>query len=288
MPADPSSSFSSSMLFKATILTLAFTSIYYNKTSTFTLFWQHKPNSKQSFTKAPIITQKKIVKKKKTIYLTFDDGPCRGTKTVLTILKNKNVPATFFVIGEHVKGSSLQAAIYDSLKASAYAEIANHSYTHAQHNNYAKYYSIPDTVVKDFNKAADTLQLQSNITRTPGRNIWRTATVTDTDIKASKAAGDSLYKNGYSVVGWDVEWHYNSNQTLLQNEVQMYNDIDSVLTYQKTKTPNHVVLLTHDRTFAKPDDSVKLQKLLEHIIDKNEYNFEIVSNYPQLKKDSIY
>ena len=43
-----------------------------------------------------------VKKKKKTIYLTFDDGPDRGTKIVYNILKEQEIPATMFLICEHV------------------------------------------------------------------------------------------------------------------------------------------------------------------------------------------
>jgi len=33
---------------------------------------------------------------KRTLYLTFDDGPNNGTPTVINILKEEQVPATFF------------------------------------------------------------------------------------------------------------------------------------------------------------------------------------------------
>ena len=36
-----------------------------------------------------------------TIYLTFDDGPSPRTPEVLEILREKNVKATFFVVGQN-------------------------------------------------------------------------------------------------------------------------------------------------------------------------------------------
>lgn len=64
---------------------------------------------------------------RKKLAITFDDGP-DGTWTpkVLDILKSKNVPATFFVIG-------VDASQYPGLLKREYAEghnIGNHTYTH--------------------------------------------------------------------------------------------------------------------------------------------------------------
>lgn len=62
----------------------------------------------------------------KQIAITFDDGPSQYTSQVLDVLKQKRVPATFFVIG-------LNAEQYPSMIQRAYREghtIGNHSYSH--------------------------------------------------------------------------------------------------------------------------------------------------------------
>lgn len=64
------------------------------------------------------------------VALTFDDGPGETiTLDVLDILRDRKVPATFFVIGRHARRSpALIRAIAD-----AGHEIANHSYAHPRH-----------------------------------------------------------------------------------------------------------------------------------------------------------
>lgn len=63
----------------------------------------------------------------KIAYLTFDDGPTKKvTPKILDILKENNVPATFFVVGKHVKE-------HPEIVKRAYEEghfIANHGYNH--------------------------------------------------------------------------------------------------------------------------------------------------------------
>jgi peptidoglycan-N-acetylglucosamine deacetylase len=72
---------------------------------------------------------------KKKIAITFDDGPDpRWTPKILDILKEKNVPATFFVIGVDASQSP------DLLKRE-YAEghdIGNHTYTHPNFDEISK------------------------------------------------------------------------------------------------------------------------------------------------------
>jgi peptidoglycan-N-acetylglucosamine deacetylase len=286
MDADPEGYSNTSMLFKATILTISFASIYfYRQRSPFFIIGD--PIVKKD-TLAKIANAKPAAKKKKkTIYLTFDDGPCKGSKTVFSILKQEQIPATLFIIGEHVYGSREQLAIYDSLKQNSLIEIANHSYTHAFKNKFYKFYSEPDSATKDFIRCADSLHFSSNIIRTPGRNIWRTENINSTDLKTSSAAGDSLQGKGFIAVGWDVEWHFNDTQSLVENDSDMIEKIDNAFSRNETKTKNHLVLLSHDRTFSKPEDSAKLHRFIAALKVKDEYDFEWVSEYPGLTKDTI-
>jgi peptidoglycan/xylan/chitin deacetylase (PgdA/CDA1 family) len=48
----------------------------------------------------------KVNTDKKLVALTFDDGPMEGrTQKVLDVLQKHNVKATFFCIGNHIKGN---------------------------------------------------------------------------------------------------------------------------------------------------------------------------------------
>jgi len=126
-------------------------------------------------------------KKKRKLFITFDDGPNKGTKNVLHIVQDEQVPASFFIVGEHAFASTAQQQMWDSLQAAKNIELCNHSYSHA-HSHYQKYYQYPDSVVHDFERTKDSLQLTNNIARTPGRNIWRTDSLRYTDLKKSVAA----------------------------------------------------------------------------------------------------
>ena len=286
MDSDQSGYFNSSMLFKASIITLSFTAIYFYKTERQFNFMKMPVAKNDSVVTTPV-KQPIAKKKRKTIYLTFDDGPDKGTKTVMDILKDESIPATLFIIGEHVYGSKLQQQIYDSLKGCNYFEIANHSYTHALENRFNKFYSEPNITVEDFQRCSDSLHFSTNIIRTPGRNIWRTQNISCTDIKTSSAAGDSLYSKGFTAVGWDVEWHYNANQTLVQSDTEMVHEIDSAFAHSNTKTAGHLVMLAHDRTFKTCNDSLSLRRFVTALKHKNEYDFEVVSKYPGLTKDTV-
>ena len=60
--------------------------------------------------------------------LTFDDGPSPNTEAVLEILDKHDIPATFFVLGNHLESQEqkrLARRIYD-----AGHQLANHAYDH--------------------------------------------------------------------------------------------------------------------------------------------------------------
>ena len=227
-------------------------------------------------------TSKPVVKKKKKkkLYLTFDDGPNRGTKNVLHIMQDEKVPVTFFIVGEHVFASSSQGRMWDSLQMAREIELCNHSYSHA-HNHYEKFYQHPDSVVHDFERSQDSLHLTNDIVRTPGRNIWRTDSIQFTDIKKSAAAADSLQKAGFIVMGWDLEWQFDHKTlSVLSSAASISDEIDSVFKKGNTKHPDHLVLLAHDQVYAKSADSFQLRQLIKILKEKDEYELSLVSAYP--------
>ena len=291
MDPDSGAYLTRSKITKITFLTLAFSALYFYK--------EHR-NAQQARLKMAVKKDSSTIitaslpednpevtipkkKKKKTIYLTFDDGPNKGTKNVLDIINDEQVPATLFVIGEHVYGSKLQAAVYDSVRQSAYVELANHSYTHA-HNKFASFYAVPENVVSDFKRCADSLSLSSNIVRTPGRNIWRLNDIRQTDNHGSKAAADELQKNGYTIMGWDLEWHFNQKLQTVQTYDQLASQIDSMFVHNRTKTTDHLVLLAHDQVYSNSKDSSSLRKLVNILKEKGEYDFAFINSYPGIEK----
>jgi peptidoglycan/xylan/chitin deacetylase (PgdA/CDA1 family) len=63
---------------------------------------------------------------KKTIYLTFDDGPSKLTLPIASFLSSQGIPATFFVLGNNVKG---QEKIIRSTIAMGH-RVASHTMSH--------------------------------------------------------------------------------------------------------------------------------------------------------------
>lgn len=68
----------------------------------------------------------KVDTSKKILYLTFDDGPGPYTKQVLNFLDAKQVPATFFLVGERVKENQ---EIVRRMVRDGHA-VGSHSFSH--------------------------------------------------------------------------------------------------------------------------------------------------------------
>lgn len=82
----------------------------------------------------------RIDTEEKAVYLTFDDGPVPGvTETILDILQDRNIVATFFCVGDNV---SKYPDIYRQIIKEGHA-TGNHTYNHlhGMKNSNADYFS---------------------------------------------------------------------------------------------------------------------------------------------------
>jgi peptidoglycan/xylan/chitin deacetylase (PgdA/CDA1 family) len=132
---------------------------------------------------------------KKIVYLTFDDGPAgKVTKDILDILKNESVPATFFLIGDQIKGQ-------EDLVKRIYAEghtLGLHSMTHKKNH----LYSSNEAFLKEMLDTQQTINsivgFKSNILRFPfGCN--------NNSYKLSQSMIDLLHENNLKIYDWNTD-----------------------------------------------------------------------------------
>lgn len=104
----------------------------------------------------------------KTMYLTFDDGPSvENTCAILDILKQRNIKATFFVVGENVEKNPEVAR-----------RIVAEGHTigiHCNSHDYREIYQSVDSYIADFEKAYETVYevtgVKAELFRFPGGSI---------------------------------------------------------------------------------------------------------------------
>lgn len=229
-----------------------------------------------------IPTPPPISKPKKYLYITFDDGPNKGTKNVIKTIKQEQINATMFLVGEHIFGSKDQWFDFNEIINDTIFEIANHSYSHAG-NQFTKFYNDSILVLNDFNRMNDSLKRKLLIARTPGRNIWRTPTLNFTDIKSSQKSADYLAKNDYKLIGWDWEWKSDEKNGLKQTGDKLFNEIDSLFLNNKTRTQDHLVLLTHDQYFKDSLSTKELEKFLQKIKTREDIVIRKIREYPDVR-----
>lgn len=124
----------------------------------------------------------------KKVALTFDDGPGKTTKRILEILDEKQVKATFFMLGNRVARSSETA----KQVANAGHEIASHTYDHF---NFFKY----DGDDKNGKLKSELLKADEIIQKTTGMKPFL---VRFPHGYSRQDAKDIAEQNGYYVINW--------------------------------------------------------------------------------------
>lgn len=165
----------------------------------------------------------------KTMYLTFDDGPSvENTRKILDILRERNIKATFFLVGENVRR-------YPEMARQIVAE--GHTVgIHCDNHDYDALYESVDSYVTDFEKARQTVYevtgVETNLFRFPG------GSVNAYNQKTGKAIIREMTDRGYIYYDWNASLEdavINPDpKQLIENGVST------------TLGRNKVVLLAHD------------------------------------------
>lgn len=102
-----------------------------------------------------------------TMYLTFDDGPSSNTPLLLSILRSKDVKATFFVVGgDTVKQRQWMRDIVEDGHT-----LGMHSYTHNYHQIYSSVEAFLDDYYKLFTNIKEATGQTPTIFRFPGGSV---------------------------------------------------------------------------------------------------------------------
>jgi peptidoglycan-N-acetylglucosamine deacetylase len=222
---------------------------------------------------------------KRYIFLTWDDSPQPpGTAICYNVFKEEGVKASFFSVGMHYDIEPRRRRIIDTIR-NGYPQflLANHSYSHGFRDNYNTFYKLVDSAITDFQKAEKTMNIPVKIIRLPGRNSWA-INGSVSGPKTSENVARRLDSLGYKVVGWDIEWGFIKGSTPKESPTQIMNLINSKFEAEYTQEPNALVILAHDRMFAKQPYTDSLRKLISLIKADGRYVFETIDHYPGIGK----
>ena len=201
----------------------------------------------------------------KRAFLTFDDGPSTNTKNILDLLAQRNIKATFFVLGTQVE--RMPETVKRIYEEGHY--IANHGYSHV----YSSIYSSPEAVLDEFNKCnqvvANAIQVpeyNSHLFRFPGGYYGGKYT----EIK--KQANEILKQNNIAHVDWNAltgdSEKQNPTKEYLMNNLQ-----------KTTQGKNSIVILMHDSQAKK----VTVETLPEVIDYLQQQGYEFENFYSIIK-----
>lgn len=163
------------------------------------------------------------------VYLTFDDGPSENTAKILDILKEKNVKATFFVIGKEDEESK---ALYQRIVAEGHT-LGMHSFSH----KYSVIYDSLDAFEEDMNHLRSYLSeitgVEPDIMRFPGGSKNQ---VSNTDMTEFIRY---LNEEGITYYDWNVASGDATSQAYTADEL-VQNVMTDVVKYKTS------IVLMHD------------------------------------------
>ncbi|MBM6838764.1 polysaccharide deacetylase, partial [Clostridium saudiense] len=133
-------------------------------------------------------------------YLTFDDGPSEYvTDEILDVLKEKDVKATFFVLGSMIDKNDYAKKALKRIVKEGHA-IGNHGYCHRYDVLYPGDVVNVDNFMADMKKSEDAMKevlgdsFSTNVIRFPGgHGSWDTS-----------AIDPVLHEKGYSYIDWNT------------------------------------------------------------------------------------
>lgn len=182
----------------------------------------------------------------KMIALTFDDGTFATTPLLLDILEEKDVKATFFMLGSNAQNSK------DSILAVYQAghQIGNHTYTHDYLTNMTQ-----EEAVADMNKNADLIEsvtgIRPTVYRPPYLAYNSTVLSWFSDMKAIGCSVDSR------------DWSGVTKEEIVSIVVNYANDGAIVLLHEPLQTTRDAVPEIIDQLRAKGYEFVTVDEIFQ-------------------------
>lgn len=193
----------------------------------------------------------------KIVYLTFDDGPDPiNTPAALDILRNEQVPGTFYVLGYMAEQNpEILKRIFNEGHA-----IGNHSYDHDYKNLYASPWAFMEQIIKTDNVIQSIVGVRPLIIRAPGgtvgafdENYW-----------------EMLRAFGYVEHDWNI---VTQDATPERPDAQM--QVNNVINQMGDSRPNTVIVLMHT-TYGK-EETIKALPEIIHLFKDWGYKFGVVT-----------
>ena len=182
---------------------------------------------------------------KRTVYLTFDDGPQAFSQDIIALLEKYHFKATFFMIDGNIK--RYPASV--KLMVQKGEGVGLHSVTHSKD----KFYASVDSVLGELNQNRNTLKAVSGVDSMIMRTPYGSAPYMTPEYKKA------VWNHGYLMWDWNIDsrdWYYR-DERYINNVIQ-----------QITARAHHngpIVILLHE----KRETLASLPKLFDYLSKQN-------------------
>lgn len=191
----------------------------------------------------------------KVIYLTFDDGPSIMTDKVLDVLKKNDVKATFFIIGNQIKG---QEAVVKRINTEGHS-IGLHTYTHTYKNIYSNRKGFISEMLKSQDEINSLIGIKPTIMRFPSGSRKH---LTEVFLR-------ELHSYNFKIYDWNAVTSDGVNcKTPTDN---MYREAT------KTKVIEHPIILLMHCDYMHKNTCKVLPRIIKFYKD-NGYEFKIIND----------
>ncbi|WP_199620279.1 polysaccharide deacetylase family protein [Paenibacillus alkalitolerans] len=197
--------------------------------------------------------QKYVIPERPTVYLTFDDGPSKLTPQVLDILKEHDVKATFFVLGE------LAEAREETVRriAGEGHALGNHTYDHEYENLYSSFLHFWEQVRKT----------DETLTRIAGQRVRLLRAPGGTYTNFDSHYFSYLQEAGYIIHDWTLDSGDSKRRGVPAGEI--------VRNVKRARLSHEVNLLMHDGSGHKGTVEA-LPEIIRYFKGKG-YSFEVLT-----------
>lgn len=143
------------------------------------------------------------------VYLTFDDGPCaETTPVILDILRENNIKATFFCVGDNILKNQ---ALFNQIQENGH-QVGNHTMHHSK-----GFYTNTNDYINEIDECATLIG--NNLFRPPHGLI-------------TPRQNYILRKKGYKIIQWDVisyDWDKKYTHEKILEIIQHYTRPGSII-----------------------------------------------------------
>jgi len=187
---------------------------------------------------AGIVAQRQTVaamsqaEKTYTVFLTFDDGPSFNTEKLLDVLREEDVPGTFFVVGVT---SARDIGLYNRILDEGHA-LGLHSFDHDMQGVYRNMH----TFLKDFTKLDDWVYEKTGANLKIFRMVGGSHSMYCSSA-VREAVLSYMMDNGYACFDWDIDSRDSGHYT-----VPAWRIAQNVIREAKKKPNQDLIILLHD------------------------------------------